>query len=65
MASMITLVSSRKMAMSAGAYLIKREGDSARWLELGAAWPHSDGKGLDVVLEVVPDVSPLSLKAKE
>jgi hypothetical protein len=53
------------MAMSAGAYLIKREGDSARWLELGAAWPHSDGKGLDVVLEVVPDVSPLSLKAKE
>jgi hypothetical protein len=36
------------------AYFIKGEGDNARWLELGAVWAHSDGKGFDVVLEVVP-----------
>lgn len=36
-------------------YVKKGEGDNkADWLELGAAWPHKDGKGLDVVLEVVP-----------
>ena len=36
------------------AYSIKGEGDNARWLELGAAWVHDDGKGFNVVLETVP-----------
>ena len=36
------------------AYTIKGEGDNARWVEHGAAWPHADGKGYDVVLETVP-----------
>ena len=36
------------------AYHVKGEGEAAEWLELGAAWPHGDGEGLDVVLKVVP-----------
>jgi hypothetical protein len=36
------------------AYHVKGEGDNAKWIELGAVSPHSDGKGYDVVLEVVP-----------
>jgi hypothetical protein len=36
------------------AYSVKGEGENAKWLELGAAWPHSDGEGHDVVLDVVP-----------
>jgi hypothetical protein len=36
------------------AYHVKGDGENAKWLELGAVWEHADGKGLDVVLEVVP-----------
>jgi hypothetical protein len=36
------------------AYHVKGDGDSAKWLELGAVWPHADGDGFDVVLDVVP-----------
>ena len=28
--------------------------DKGRWLEIGAAWVHKDGKGLDVALEACP-----------
>jgi hypothetical protein len=34
------------------AYSVRGEGDNAKWLELGAAWPHSGGEGDDVVLDV-------------
>ena len=27
------------------AYFVKGEADNAKWLELGAVWAHSDGKG--------------------
>jgi hypothetical protein len=36
------------------AYSVRGEGETARWLELGAVWPHGDGKGYDVVLETIP-----------
>jgi len=39
------------------AYFVKDargDGEKPEWIELGAAWPHSDGKGLDVVLKVLP-----------
>jgi hypothetical protein len=33
----------------------KNESDSKpEWLELGAVWPHKDGKGFDVVLKLMP-----------
>jgi hypothetical protein len=46
-----------KKAPTHRAYFVQQprnEGDKAEWIELGAAWPHSDGKGLDVVLKVLP-----------
>ncbi len=32
----------------------KTEDEKAEWLKLGAAWPHADGEGLDIVLRVLP-----------
>ena len=28
--------------------------DKGRWLEIGAAWVHKDGKGFDLLLDAVP-----------
>ena len=36
------------------AYFVKGEGEKAEWLELGAVWEHRDGKGYDVVLNMMP-----------
>jgi hypothetical protein len=35
-------------------YHVKGEGETAKWIELGAVWQHADGKGYDVVLDTVP-----------
>jgi hypothetical protein len=35
-------------------YSVRGEGENAEWTELGAVWPHSDGKDFDVVVKVVP-----------
>jgi hypothetical protein len=33
----------------------KKEGDKkARWAEIGAAWPHKDGKGFNLKLDMLP-----------
>jgi hypothetical protein len=35
--------------------VIKKEGnEKGTWLEIGAAWPHRDGKGYGVKLNLVP-----------
>lgn len=35
--------------------VIKREGaDKANWTEIGAAWPHKDGKGFNLKLDLIP-----------
>jgi hypothetical protein len=35
--------------------VIKKEGnEKGTWLEIGAAWPHRDGKGFGVKLNLVP-----------
>lgn len=36
------------------AYAAKREGHQARWLEIGTATVHADGKGFDVYLDRLP-----------
>lgn len=39
------------------AYFVQQprgEAYKSEWIELGSAWPHSDGKGFDVVLKVLP-----------
>jgi hypothetical protein len=37
------------------AYQVRdREGKKSFWTRIGSAWPHADGKGFNVQLEVVP-----------
>ena len=38
------------------AYAVKDRGRNARaiWTKIGAAWPHTDGKGLNLELEALP-----------
>jgi hypothetical protein len=32
----------------------KKEGKKDTWIAIGAAWPHRDEKGIDVVLDALP-----------
>ena len=32
----------------------KARGDKAHWTEIGAAWPHRDGKGFNLQLDLIP-----------
>ena len=37
------------------AYQVReREGQKSFWTRIGSAWPHADGKGFNIQLEVVP-----------
>jgi hypothetical protein len=37
------------------AYSIReREGKDSKWTEIGVAFPHRDGKGFDILFDVVP-----------
>ncbi len=37
------------------AYSIRERGDKdAKWTEIGVAFPHKDGKGFDILCDVVP-----------
>ena len=35
-------------------YAIARRGEKSRWHEIGAAWPHGDGRGFSVKLDYLP-----------
>lgn len=34
--------------------VVESEGEKAVWHELGAAWPHKDGKGFNLQLKALP-----------
>ena len=34
-------------------YLVKGSGETAKWIEIGAAWPHADGKGFSINAEAM------------
>jgi hypothetical protein len=37
------------------AYSIReRDGKDSKWTEIGVAFPHKDGKGFDILFDVVP-----------
>lgn len=37
------------------AYSVRdREGKDSKWTEIGVAFPHKDGKGYDILFDVVP-----------
>lgn len=35
-------------------YSVSKDGEKARWTELGAAWPHKDGKGFQLKFNASP-----------
>ena len=35
-------------------YAVSKDGDKARWTEIGAAWPHRDGKGFQLKYAACP-----------
>ncbi|MGC3992040.1 MAG: hypothetical protein QM796_20575 [Chthoniobacteraceae bacterium] len=39
-----------------------REGGEAFWTRIGSAWPHSDGKGFNIQVEIVPLDGRISLR---
>jgi hypothetical protein len=36
------------------AWHVTNKGDDSFWIKVGAAWPHRDGKGLSLILSVIP-----------
>ena len=40
----------------------KQVGDKGYWTKIGAAWPHKDGKGFNMELELLPVSSGDTLK---
>ena len=47
-------------------YAVKRNDDKSRWTEIGALWPHKDGKGFSLKLDLIPiDGSDLSIRLNE
>ncbi len=46
------------------AYSVReREGKDSKWTEIGVAFPHKDGKGFDILYEVVPLNGRITLRA--
>ena len=35
-------------------YSVSKDGEKSRWTELGAAWPHKDGKGFQLKFKASP-----------
>lgn len=35
-------------------YVVKGEGEKARWISIGAAWPNRDGKGFSCQIDAMP-----------
>ena len=52
---MTTETNSNRPTHRVYAVIIKKEGAAkGAWLEVGAAWPHRDGKGYGVTLDFIP-----------
>lgn len=45
--------------------VIEREGKKSKWREIGVAFPHSDGKGFDILYDVVPLSGRITLRSPE
>ncbi len=35
-------------------YMVEGEGEAAIWTEIGALWPHEDGKGFNLNVKAIP-----------
>lgn len=46
--------SERKAPPTHDAFVIEGKGDNAYWHKIGAAWPHEDGDGFNLILFAIP-----------
>lgn len=44
-------------------YVVQGEGETARWVKIGAAWPNQDGKGFNVALDASPLLGRIVMRA--
>jgi hypothetical protein len=44
----------RKQSKPYNVYVVEGEGDASYWTKVGVAFPHEDGDGFNVILNVVP-----------
>lgn len=35
-------------------YVVQGEGESKRWIKIGAAWSNKDGKGMNLIFDALP-----------
>jgi hypothetical protein len=54
MARKTTAQTSEPKAPAFQAWHVTDNGDKGFWTKVGAAWPHRDGKGLSLQLDVLP-----------
>ena len=48
------------------AYSVRdRENQKSDWRPVGAAWEHADGKGLNIILDLVPLDGRIALRVRE
>ena len=43
----------------------EREGKKSKWREIGVVFPHSDGKGFDILYDVVPLSGRITLRVPD
>ena len=61
-----TATNTSAKAPSHVAYHVRdREGGKAFWTRIGGAWPHGDGKGFNVQVDVVPLDGRIALRVVE
>lgn len=44
-------------------YIVKGDGEQAKWIEIGVAWPNADDKGFAIVLDALPIGGRLVMRA--
>ena len=42
--------------------IVEGEGDNTTWTEIGAMWPHKDGKGFNLSLKAIPVTGRLTVR---
>jgi hypothetical protein len=52
--SSTTAISTEPKTPAFQAWHVTNKGDDSFWTKVGAAWPHRDGKGLSLILSVIP-----------
>ena len=45
--------------------IVEGEGDNTTWTEIGAMWPHKDGKGFNLSLKAVPVTGRLVIRTRK